>query len=153
MGYNSSSWQHWGLRNTSSKLLSISYTKKRADTVLQAFLYTTMGERLFCSNWYLLFNDEHCTDPMPIYTSVVDFHGRVHKESLLSSHPTLSPAVLTGYCYGTSSGRFRSGSTIEVSANLEPCNPNYPGFNDAVTGMPFTIAHVTTTFVIQEICP
>ena len=146
IGYNSSSWRNWGSRNASGRLLSISYTKKRADTVLQASLYTTMSEPLNCSNWYLTFNNEHCTDPMRIYTSVVDRHpgGKLYA----------APAVLTGYCYGTRSGRFRPGSTIEVSAETRACTPYFfHGRKSGVTGQPFLFAHVTTTFVVQEICP
>ena len=84
MGYTFSSWQNWGWITNRSKLLSIRYTKKRADTLLRASFYTVMSENAECSNWYLLFNDEHCTDPAP--------HSHKHAPA------TVSPSVKRVCC-------------------------------------------------------
>ena len=142
LSWKTSSWKNWGTRNNSVKLLSIDYTKQRAETVLRASFYTTMAQGFStdgCSEWYLLFNGKQCTRPNPIFTVVLRHKG----ESVWYVVPT----VLTGFCEATTDGGFHPGLVV-VSAHVRSCSTTR---GDAHTGKPH-YGTVTSSFVVEEYC-
>ena len=147
MNWKEKSWR-WGSTRDSGQLESISYTKQRADTTLRVSFYTTMAQSEpvdGCTEWYLLFNNKQCTNPNPISTSIIKHRMDRKKEAKVWY---VVPAVLTGYCEGTSKDPFRQGSTITISAHLRSCSSTT---GDAHTGKPH-VGNVTTSFVVEEYC-
>ena len=152
MNWKEKSWWGWGTYRDSGQLKSISYTKQRADTTLRVSFYTTMAQSTTgngtggCAQWYLLFNDKQCTNPSPIFTSIVRHRSDLNEQNVQVWY--VVPAVITGYCKGTSKDPFPQGSTIKVSAHLRSCSLTT---GDAHTGEPH-VGNVTTSLVVEEYC-
>ena len=142
VGYAFNSRHHQFIGNNDhAQLASITYVKKRADTLLKvsysANIRVLGGGSGRAARWFVKIDGQECSDP----TLVDIWYFRTDTENIHI------PANLKGICRGTSDGQIGTGShTITVHVGESPID-NYPlGHTSSGYGS-------TQLLEVQEICP
>ena len=136
-------WVNWQSNTDNGQLRSVTYIKQRNDTILRVTFHSTLSQynHQGCSQWYIQFGGQDCTQPAPITTSIYKYHSD-------GSHSTNSaPSEVSGFCNATSSGKLSPGN-IQVSVHVKHCIHNT---GDALTGA--LEDQCTSYMLIEEYCP
>ena len=136
-------WVNWFNTADSGLLRSVTYKKQRNDTILRVTFHSTLAQWYNggCSQWYIQFGGQDCTQPAPITTSIYTDHND-------GSHSNnRAPAEVSGFCNATSSGKLSPGN-IQVSLHVKKCQSVSRG--DAVTGTNF--GQWTSYLLVEEYC-
>ena len=86
-------WVNWQTSTDNGQLRSVTYIKQRNDTILRVTFHSTLSQynHQGCSQWYIQFGGQDCTQPAPITTSIYKYHSD-------SSHSTnMAPAEVSGF--------------------------------------------------------
>ena len=136
-------WVNWDSGTDNGQLRSVTYKKQRNDTILRVTFHSTLSQYRHggCSQWYIQFGGQDCTQPAPITTSIYTLHSD-------SSHSSnRAPAEVSGFCNKTSNGKLSSGN-IQVSVHVKKCQ----GFSvgNALTGT--GVGQWTSYLLVEEYC-
>ena len=135
-------WVNWVSVTDNGQLRSVTYKKQRNDTILRVTFHSTLAQyyNQGCSQWYIQFGGQNCTQPAPITTSIYTSHSD-------SSHSSnVAPAEVSGFCNKTSSGKLSPGS-IQISVHVKKCQ----GLSsNAQTGT--SAGQWTSYLLVEEYC-
>ena len=135
-------WVNWYSGTDNGQLRSVMYEKLRNDTILRVTFHSTLSQYRSgdCSQWYIQFGGQDCTQPAPVTTSIYTDHSDG------SGSWNRSPAEVGGFCNSTSTGKLSPGN-IEISVHVKTC-VNYNA--DAFTGT--AAGHYTSYLLVEEYC-
>ena len=135
-------WVNLYINTDNGQLRSVTYKKQRNDTMLRVTFHSTLSQYNHnqCSQWYIQFGGQDCTQPAPITTSIYTYH------SDSSGSWNRAPAEVSGFCNATSRGKLSPGN-IQVSVHVKKCQ----GYNgDALTGT--GVGQWTSYLLVEEYC-
>ena len=91
-------WVNWPSDTDNGQLRSVTYKKQRNDTILRVTFHSTLSQYNHdgCSQWYIQFGGQDCTQPAPISTSIYTAHTDI------SNSWNRAPAEVSGFCNATS---------------------------------------------------
>ena len=136
-------WVNWHSGTDNGQLRSVMYKKQRNDTILRVAFHSTLAQYRHsgCSQWYIQFGGQDCTQPAPITTSIYTDHSDG------SNSNNRVPAEVSGFCNATSSGKL-SPANLQISVHVKKCQGRSSG--DAVTGTNF--GQWTSYLLVEEYC-
>ena len=136
-------WVNWVSGTDNGQLRSVTYKKQRNNTMLRVTFHSTLSQYNHngCSQWYIQFGGQDCTQPAPITTSIYRYNGDS------SGSWYRPPSEVSGFCNATSSGKLSPGN-IQVSVHVKPCI-HYTG--EAYTGT--GAGQWTSYLLVEEYCP
>ena len=128
-------------------LKSVTYEKKRTDTILRVSFHSTLGQLLSagCSNWFIRFDGHDCLQPAPISTLI--FTWRENEPN--SREWNIAPSELSGLCKTTAQGLIIPGN-IDISVHVKQCENSTR--SDSHSGRPASIGKATTLILVEEYC-
>ena len=136
-------WVNWWSDTDNGQLRSVTYKKQRNDTILRVTFHSTLAQWKHdgCSQWYIQFGGQDCTQPAPITSSIYT------SRSDYSDSWNRAPAEVSGFCNTTSGGKLSSGN-IQVSVHVKLCQGHSLG--NALTGT--GTGQFTSYLLVEEYC-
>ena len=135
-------WVNWWSDTNNGQLRSVTYKKQRNDTILRVTFHSTLSQYIHqgCSQWYIQFGGQDCTQPAPITTSIYTDH------SDSSGSYNTAPAEVSGFCKATSRGKLSPGN-VQVSVHVKKCQGRSAL---AITGT--SVGQWTSYLLVEEYC-